>query len=91
MNHDTGKTASAHDLRRAVGLRWSSKLMPADRQQLMRHEDIGTTMKYYVGRHAEAVADAIWAAVVNSQGNSNQTQNSDDAGNTGNSGGDDRS
>jgi hypothetical protein len=34
------KYASAHDLRRAFGLRWSSRVMPAVLQQLMRHESI---------------------------------------------------
>ena len=29
----------------------------------MRHEDIATTMKYYVGQNAEAMADTIWSAV----------------------------
>ncbi|HEX5472037.1 MAG TPA: hypothetical protein VFW73_09130 [Lacipirellulaceae bacterium] len=29
----------------------------------MRHEDISTTMKFYVGREAEATADVLWAAV----------------------------
>ena len=29
----------------------------------MRHEDIGTTMKFYVGQNAESTADALWAAV----------------------------
>ena len=37
--------------------------MPTDLQQLMRHESIETTLKYYVGRNAEATADAIWASI----------------------------
>jgi integrase len=57
------KYASAHDLRRAFGLRWSSRVMPAVLQQLMRHESIETTMRYYVGRDADAVADTLWEAV----------------------------
>lgn len=57
------KYASAHDLRRAFGLRWSARVMPAVLQQLMRHESIETTMRYYVGRDADATADALWAAV----------------------------
>jgi integrase len=57
------KYASAHDLRRAFGLRWSSRVMPAVLQQLMRHESIETTMRYYVGRDADAVADVLWEAV----------------------------
>ena len=28
----------------------------------MRHEDISTTMTFYVGRNAETAADAIWNA-----------------------------
>jgi integrase len=57
------KYASAHDLRRAFGLRWSARVMPAVLQQLMRHESIETTMRYYVGRDADAVADALWEAI----------------------------
>lgn len=57
------KTASAHDLRRAFGLRWALRVMPAVLQQLMRHESIETTMRYYVGRDAEVTADILWAAV----------------------------
>ena len=63
VNHDTGKCASAHDLRRAFGQRWAARVMPQILMQLMRHEDISTTMKYYVGREAEATADVLWAAV----------------------------
>lgn len=63
VNPDTGKTASAHDLRRAFGLRWASRVMPQILMQLMRHRDISTTMKYYVGREAEATADVLWKAV----------------------------
>ena len=28
----------------------------------MRHDSIETTMKYYVGQNAEAMADEIWEA-----------------------------
>lgn len=55
------KIASAHDLRRSFGERWSRKVMPQVLMELMRHEDIQTTMKYYVRRSAEATADAVWA------------------------------
>jgi integrase len=63
VNVDTGKTASAHDLRRSFGRRWAARVMPQILMQLMRHEDISTTMKFYVGKEAEATADVIWAAV----------------------------
>jgi integrase len=57
------KYASTHDLRRAFGLRWSTRVMPIVLQQLMRHESIETTLRYYVGRDADAVADTLWEAV----------------------------
>lgn len=63
------KFASAHDLRRAFGFRWATRVMPAVLKDLMRHEDVGTTMKYYVGQNAEAMADAIWASESNVLGN----------------------
>ena len=56
------KFASAHDLRRAFGQRWSAKLMPTVLRKMMRHASIETTMAYYVGNDAEATADALWAA-----------------------------
>lgn len=56
------KHASAHDLRRSFGDRWARRVMPAVLQQLMRHEDIQTTMRYYVDLNAEETADAVWAA-----------------------------
>ncbi len=56
------KFASAHDLRRAFGARWAPKVMPAVLQQLMRHESIETTLRYYVGQNAHATADAVWSA-----------------------------
>jgi len=37
--------ASAHDLRRAFGFRWSRRVMPTVLRELMRHADISTTMK----------------------------------------------
>lgn len=57
---DTNKTASAHDLRRSFGERWAARLMPAQLMELMRHESIDTTMKYYVGRNAERTAAILW-------------------------------
>ena len=65
---DKVKCASAHDLRRSFGERWSARLMPQQLMELMRHEDISTTMKYYVGRNAEKTADALWEAHEAGQG-----------------------
>lgn len=58
----SGKYASAHDLRRSFGERWAMRVMPAVLMQLMRHESIETTMRYYVGQNAQAVAQAVWSA-----------------------------
>ena len=38
------KYASAHDLRRSFGERWASRVMPNVLQELMRHENIQTTL-----------------------------------------------
>jgi len=68
LNPQTGKQeevvkyASAHDLRRSFGERWAGRIMPHELQQLMRHEDIDTTMKFYVGRNSRTTAAKLWAA-----------------------------
>ena len=54
------KYASAHDLRRSFGTRWAKQLMPAQLMVLMRHEDINTTMKFYVDLPASELAEELW-------------------------------
>ncbi len=69
------KFASAHDLRRSFGERWATRVMPQVLQELMRHESIDTTLKFYVGRNAQATADVLWAAhdaISNKSGNTDQ-------------------
>ena len=63
-NPRTGKVkfASAHDLRRSFGARWATKLMPTQLMELMRHRNIDTTLRYYVGSNAQKTAQTIWAA-----------------------------
>ncbi len=56
------KFASAHDLRRSFGERWSRRVLPQVLQEMMRHETIQTTLKYYVGQNAKRTAADIWAA-----------------------------
>jgi len=56
------KYASAHDFRRAFGVRWAARLMPAQLMELMRHESIETTLRFYVGTDAQRTAEAAWAA-----------------------------
>ena len=61
-NPEKVKHASAHDLRRAFGARWAARLMPAQLMELMRHESIETTLRFYVGTDAQRTADAAWSA-----------------------------
>ncbi len=56
------KFASAHDLRRAFGVRWSRRVLPPVLMELMRHADIHTTMQFYVGQNADRCADDAWDA-----------------------------
>ena len=65
------KFASCHDLRRSFGERWAARVMPNVLMELMRHESIDTTMKYYVGRNAQRTADQLWAAVEADEAKSN--------------------
>jgi integrase len=56
------KYASAHDLRRSFGERWAARIMPQQLMELMRHESIETTMRYYVGRNAQSTAETLSSA-----------------------------
>jgi integrase len=56
------KFASAHDLRRSFGERWASRVMPQVLMELMRHESIETTLRFYVGRNAQTTAAVLWEA-----------------------------
>lgn len=64
VNMDQGKFASAHDLRRAFGTRWSAMLKPVELQHIMRPASIETTLKYYVRQDADTLAASVWNAVV---------------------------
>ena len=61
VNKADGKSASAHDLRRAFGTRWAKRVMPAVLRRLMRHSSIQTTMACYVDLDSAEVADELWA------------------------------
>ena len=54
------KYASAHDLRRSFGDRWAKRVMPAELKEMMRHESIETTLRYYVSSNAERTAETCW-------------------------------
>lgn len=66
---DVVKYASAHDFRRAFGLRWAGRVMPNVLMELMRHASIETTMRYYVGKNADITGEIIWEAVANVSAN----------------------
>ena len=55
----SGKYASAHDLRRTFGDRWAPKVVPQVLMQLMRHESIETTLRYYALLDARSVAKLL--------------------------------
>ena len=59
---DDGKVryATAHDFRRSFGDRWSYRVVPRILKELMRHETIATTEKYYLGQNAQATAAVLW-------------------------------
>lgn len=61
VNKAEGKYASAHDLRRAFGTRWASRVKTPVLQRLMRHAAIQTTMAYYVELDADELAAELWA------------------------------
>lgn len=61
--NDDGKPASAHDLRRSFGSRWARKLMPMDLMRLMRHKDISTTLKFYIGMTSSDLGRTLWGDV----------------------------
>ncbi len=63
VNSVTGKTASAHDLRRAFGYRWSRRIKTPQLKELMRHASIETTLTYYVGQNAESTSRELWNAI----------------------------
>lgn len=53
---DKAVWASAHDLRRAFAVRWAMRVPSMVLKELMRHQSISTTEKYYVGQNAEQMA-----------------------------------
>ena len=49
---DKVRYASAHDLRRSFVNRWVQRVTLQVLKEMMRHGDIDTTLRYYVGRKA---------------------------------------
>jgi len=62
MHVTATKAASAQDFRRSFGERWAKRVMPTILQQMMRHEQIETTLRYYVGTNAQSISRTIHEA-----------------------------
>jgi len=60
VDPETGKCATAHDLRRSFCCNMDGRLTLAELQKWMRHRDIGTTMRYYHQKDAEQLAAKVW-------------------------------
>jgi integrase len=58
---DDPKHATAHDLRRTFGTRWALKVRPMTLQRMMRHKDLSTTLRFYVGLSVEDLGAELWA------------------------------
>ena len=56
--------ATAHDLRRAFGKRWSHRVPSMVLKELMRHENVSTTEKYYVDIDADSTAAMLAGILV---------------------------
>jgi integrase len=69
---ERGKNASAHDLRRSFGHRWSRRVMSPVLKELMRHASVETTLTYYTGIDAENTAAELWGVVGNTPGDETQ-------------------
>ena len=71
VSQKSGKVqyASAHDLRRSFGFRWAEELPAHHLQLIMRHEDIKTTLEFYVCQNAIAAAKRMWKGFANGSTN----------------------
>jgi hypothetical protein len=67
--------------RPATGVRpaMAGRVMPNVIRELMRHADIGTTMKFYVGQNAEQTAETLWASVVDTSVDTHEAGKTADA------------
>lgn len=73
------KYASAHDFRRSYGDALSYLVMPTVLMKLMRHASIETTMKYYVGRNTEQLANEVWDAFAAQDARTQVIQNAENS------------
>lgn len=63
VNHQSGKYASAQDIRRQFATDCLRRFPPAVARTLCRHQDIATTMSYYEDLRPEAISDQVWGNV----------------------------
>lgn len=63
VQSDPEKHASAHDIRKSFATRWAAKVRPITLQRMMRHSDLSTTLKYYVGLSAADVGAELWHGI----------------------------
>ncbi len=60
-----GSSSFTTRLRRSFGARWSERVMPQILMELMRHESIDTTLRFYVDQNAQRTASILWEATRN--------------------------
>ncbi len=53
---------SFHSFRKKFGTDWSRNLMPAELKEIMRHNDVRTTMEYYVGLNIIKIGEKMGEA-----------------------------
>lgn len=63
VDEESGKFASAHDLRRTFATRWAVMVQPVVLKGLLRHANIATTMRYYVGIGLDQTHNVLEQAV----------------------------
>ncbi|PHS14502.1 MAG: hypothetical protein COA78_05755 [Blastopirellula sp.] len=83
VNEENGKVkyASAQDLRRAFGVRWAQQVPSMVLKEMMRHESVATTEKFYVGQNADMMADTVWATERrDTSGDTNKKSPTEDSG-----------
>ncbi len=71
--------ASAHDLRRAFGQRWSRKVSAMVLKELMRHASVTTTEKYYVDINAQETAKYLREVTLEVTPKKNEPQSTTEA------------
>lgn len=72
---ESPRYATAHDLRRSFAARWAKRVLPATLMEIMRHEDISTTMQFYVVQSAEQTAEVLRGAVTRAGDMQGDTRN----------------